>query len=261
MMATLNSNVVVDGDSQNNIFKVTILPPFWADRPALWFSQAEAIFETAGITRDRAKYGYVLSQLPERFAAEVEDIITNPPNEDRYNYLKAELIRRRVRQQLSKEELGERKPTQFLAHLRAIAGNSLHNEAILKQVFFRRLPSQMQNVFSGHTDIPLEKLASLADRILDFPNQNTRSAPSPSSESESSENDPQIEDLTHRVDSLTRQVSILTLKLMENVTSNKTQSRGGSGNDICWYHRRWQNKAHKCVFPCGWNGSPKRDRF
>lgn len=271
MMATLNSDVAnLDNTTPSNIFKVTILPPFWPERPALWFSQAEAIFETAGITRDSAKYGYVVSQLPEKFAAEVEDIITNPPNEDKYQYLKSELIRRRIRQLLGKEELGDRKPTQFLGHLRAIAGHSLHNETILKQLFFRRLPSNVQNIFAGHTDLPLEKLASLADRILDVSTQNcpARPASSASTESDSSDkSDPEIEDLSRRVDALMRQVGVLTVRVLQNqnASSSRSRSRGPyrPEQDFCWYHRRWRNKAHKCIIPCAWNeiSLPKRGRM
>uniref|UniRef100_A0A5S6R653 C2H2-type domain-containing protein n=1 Tax=Trichuris muris TaxID=70415 RepID=A0A5S6R653_TRIMR len=104
------------------------LPPFWADRPALWFAQVEAQFTVAGITQEATKFAYVVSQLEGRYAAEVEDIITNPPARNAYSHLRNELIRRvsvsteqRVRQVLTEEMLGERKPSQFLRHLRSFA--------------------------------------------------------------------------------------------------------------------------------------------
>jgi hypothetical protein len=70
------------------------LPPFWPKRPALWFAQTEAQFELAGITSERTKYSHVISQLDHRYAAEVADIITSPPERDQYTTLKAELVRR-----------------------------------------------------------------------------------------------------------------------------------------------------------------------
>jgi hypothetical protein len=54
------------------------LPPFWAERPAVWFAQAEAQFTLAGISSEQTKFCYVISQLDQRYAAEVEDIISQP---------------------------------------------------------------------------------------------------------------------------------------------------------------------------------------
>jgi hypothetical protein len=110
------------------IYKVAVrLPPFWPDRPALWFVQAEAQFELAAITSEKTKFN-IISQLDHRHAAEVEDVITSPPEREPYKTLKSELVRRlstsreeRVRQLLMREEIGDRKPSQFLGHLKSLA--------------------------------------------------------------------------------------------------------------------------------------------
>ena len=58
------------------VYRVSVrLPPFWPDRPAVWFAQAESQFELAAITRQRTKFNYVVSQLNHQQAAEVEDIV------------------------------------------------------------------------------------------------------------------------------------------------------------------------------------------
>jgi hypothetical protein len=111
------------------VYRIAVrLPHFWPDRPALRFAQAEAQFDLAGITRLKTKFSYVGSQLHQQHAAEVEDLITSPPEEEPYHRLKAELMRRlstsreqRVRQLLSHEEMGERKLSQFLRNLKALA--------------------------------------------------------------------------------------------------------------------------------------------
>ena len=59
-----------------------LLQPFWPDRPALWFAQAEAQFELAAVTRQRTKFNFVVSQLNQQHAAEMEDIITAPPEHE-----------------------------------------------------------------------------------------------------------------------------------------------------------------------------------
>ena len=56
------------------------LPPFWPDRPAIWFAQAESQFEWAAITRQRTKFNYIVSQLNQQQASKMQDIITAPRN-------------------------------------------------------------------------------------------------------------------------------------------------------------------------------------
>ncbi|XP_045498523.1 uncharacterized protein LOC123696400 isoform X3 [Colias croceus] len=111
------------------------LPPFWADDPALWFAQVEGQFFLAGITSDTTKFYHISSQLEQRFAQEVKDIIKNPPAENKYKKLKTELIKRltasqerRIQQLLAQEELGDRKPSQFLRHLQNLAGPAVPDE-------------------------------------------------------------------------------------------------------------------------------------
>jgi hypothetical protein len=60
------------------------LPPFWTERPASWFTQAEAQFHLTGINSELTKFYYVVSQLDARITAEVDDIIRSPPQQDPY---------------------------------------------------------------------------------------------------------------------------------------------------------------------------------
>jgi hypothetical protein len=97
------------------------MSPFWPDRPALWFAQVEAQFELAGFTNQETKFNQVVSQLQQQHAEEVEDIITTPLQDNPYDRLKAELVKRlstsreqRVIQLLSHEEMGDRNTSHFL---------------------------------------------------------------------------------------------------------------------------------------------------
>jgi hypothetical protein len=97
------------------------LPPFWTERPASWFTQAEAQFHLAGINSELTKFYYVVSQLDARITAEVDDIIRSPPQQDPYTTPKTELIKRVcpsrdqcTRQLFTLEEMGDRRPSQFL---------------------------------------------------------------------------------------------------------------------------------------------------
>jgi hypothetical protein len=128
---------------------VILLPAFWAERPVVWFAQAEAQFSLAGITSEKTKFFYIISQLDHRYATEVEDIITYPPERDPYTTLKAELVGRltpsknqRVCQLPTQEEMDDRMLSQFLQHLRGLA--LYMTEYLLRTISASRLPPNIQ---------------------------------------------------------------------------------------------------------------------
>ncbi|CAB0033516.1 unnamed protein product [Trichogramma brassicae] len=151
------------------------LPAFWPDRPSLWFAQADSQFILSDIRVESTKFHYVVSQLDARVALEVEDIITNPPDENPYTFLRLKLIERlsaseeqRVRQLISEEELGDRKPSQFLRHLRSLAGATIVQDNLMRQLWLHRLPSSVRAILATQTDAALDKLAELADKIIEI---------------------------------------------------------------------------------------------
>ncbi|PNF14234.1 hypothetical protein B7P43_G12202 [Cryptotermes secundus] len=128
------------------------LPPFWAERPAVWFAQAEAQFTLAGISSEQTKFCYVISQL------------------DQYTLLRTELVRRlspspeqRIRQLLTIEEIGDRKPSQFLRYLKSLAPEVSDN--VIRSVWTSRLPRNVQSFLAGQNESNLEAAALCADRI------------------------------------------------------------------------------------------------
>ncbi|KAK3916941.1 Cobyric acid synthase [Frankliniella fusca] len=149
------------------------LPPFWRDRPTLWFSQVEAQFSLAGITQEATKYAYVVSHLDEKYANEV-DIITSPPAENPYTTLKTALIKRvslpedqRIKQLLIDEDIGDRKPSQYLRHLRSLAGPAFGQDKLLRTIWLQRLPINAQAILQTQpATASLDDLAEVADKIV-----------------------------------------------------------------------------------------------
>ncbi|GFU60348.1 uncharacterized protein TNCV_3307971 [Trichonephila clavipes] len=104
------------------------LPPFWVDKPTVWFAQAESQFALAHITSDATKVHYIVANLDSRYAAEND---------------------RRVRKLLGREELGDRKPSQFLRHLRSLAGDIEIKPALFRLLLLQRLPLHAQAILQG----------------------------------------------------------------------------------------------------------------
>jgi hypothetical protein len=233
------------------------LPPFWPDRVHVWFAQAEAQFLLAGITTDDTKYSHVLSQMDHRIAGEIEDIVINPPAEDKYKKLKDTLISRlsaseeqRVKRLLSDEELGDRKPSQFLRHLRSLAGTTLSDENILRQLWLRRLPQYVQGILAAQGDLNLERIADIADKIIE-------AQPCPANAYAVSSSPP-INTMMLQIEELNKQVAALTSALSDrsrprtrpNSRARSTSLRKSPKSILCWYHGRFGKNARRCISPC-----------
>ncbi|XP_011705817.1 PREDICTED: uncharacterized protein LOC105461018 [Wasmannia auropunctata] len=126
------------------------MPEFTPADPELWFSIVDRSFQAAGITVDATKFGYALTAIGPRYTVEVRDVIMNSPAENAYETLKAELIKRlslsqehKTRRLLEHEEIGDRKPSKFLRHLRSLAG-SVVGDGVLRTIWLSRLPAYIQ---------------------------------------------------------------------------------------------------------------------
>ncbi|CAH2087471.1 unnamed protein product [Euphydryas editha] len=254
--------------SDIEIFKVGArLPPFWPEEPELWFAQVEGQFTISGITSDATKFYYIVGQLDMEFSREVKDIITSPPLTNKYLKLKTELIKRltsskekKLKQLLMHEELGDRKPSQFLRHLKSLAGANVPDD-FLRTIWVSRLSHGIQTVLASQpSSTYIDDLADLADRVheLATPSPAVASASQPQPSSGSA-----FEVLTREVAELRRQFQQLasgrrsrssTRFARSSQHRSASRSRRSQSNfrkyPLCWYHRKFGVKASKCVNPC-----------
>jgi hypothetical protein len=101
----------------------------------------------------------------------VEDIITSPPQQDPYSKLRTELLKRlflsreqRAHRIITLEELGDRKPSQFLRHLRSLVPDL--PDYFLRAIWTSRLPAKVQATLACHPEVELDVAADCADRII-----------------------------------------------------------------------------------------------
>ncbi|BES92059.1 Hypothetical protein NTJ_04867 [Nesidiocoris tenuis] len=235
------------------------IPPFWSSKPALWFASLEAQFNLGGITRDITKYWHVVSKLDCEQAAIVEDVITNPPIGNAYDKIKTELVNRlsasqemKLKQLLESEEIGDRNPSRFLRHLQSLAGQNVPI-ALLRTLWIGRLPVNIQTILATQPDTAsLEDLGKLADKINEIvPTQPVTAATSSNN---------QYNDIQQQIAALTEKVEVLTFpnkckcqkRQRFRSRSPVKQNQYQKDEDLCYYHRTYGAKAHKCVPPCSY---------
>ncbi|CAN7981532.1 unnamed protein product, partial [Ixodes pacificus] len=251
------------------------LPPFWPADPALWFAQVEAQFSTRRITAQMTKFHHVITALSPTETTEVRDLILTPPDDNPFDKLKLELIRRnsaseqkRLQQLLTAEDLGDRKPSQMLRRMTQLLGEKASNvdDSILHQLFLQRLPANVCMVLAAAGDIPLHDLAALADKVLEVasptvsniqaPHQAQQTTVSATSASPSSA---QFCTLQSEIRNLTTAIAALQTKRgrsPERRSGYRSRSRSrSSSTNICWYHRRFGDNATKCTTPCHYTGN------
>lgn len=232
-------------------------PPFWPEEPAVWFAQLEGNFALAGIKDDETKYYYVQSTLEHRYAAEVKDIILSPPAKGKYEKIKSELIKRlsttrakQVQQLMVHEELGDRRPAQFLRHLQHLAGPNVPEEFILS-MWTSRLPNNIQTAIASQPNMSLQELADLADRVFDIvpasPQVAAAQAHTPMLDAIAK----QLEALTQRVKSISTRGRSSRSKSQNDRSSSTTRSESNYRRfPTCWFHFKFGKKATKCLKPC-----------
>lgn len=259
-------------DDKHEVQRVAVrVPQFWPEEPALWFAQLEQQFLLSGVTSDQTKFAHLSTNLDLAYAREVRDIITKPPATGKYEKLKTELIRRlsisherRVKQLLTYEELGDRRPSQFLRHLENLAGPSIPKD-FLQTIWSSRLPQNIQTVLASQPSLDLDNLADLADRVYDLAQSTpvvaaTSSAAHPSSSTAA----PSSEHLLEEIRQLKERLADLTVANQHHARSRSrsrydrySRSRSRSrpqqpppGHPHCFYHYTYGDKAKKCKPPC-----------
>uniref|UniRef100_A0A6P7GI94 Uncharacterized protein LOC114338493 n=1 Tax=Diabrotica virgifera virgifera TaxID=50390 RepID=A0A6P7GI94_DIAVI len=222
------------------------IPPFWPNDPETWFLQVENQFTLANITSDATKFNYIVANLETVYREDVK--------------LKSELIKRlsasqqqKIKRLLDHEELGDRRPSQFLRNLQSLAGTTVPDN-IVRSLWLGRLPSSTQAILATQAKASLDAVAELADTISEdiAPSVNMSEVPNA------------------REGTIEIKIQLASLSQAQAQTNtyrrNRSNSRGRPyprdrsysrerNSDICWYHYRFGHQAQKCSHPCKHQGN------
>lgn len=234
------------------------LPPFWPSDPEVWFAQVDAHFTTRRVTSQKARFDHVIASLSPEFATEVRDLILKPPAERPYDILREQLTKRtaaseqrKLQQLFTTEELGDRKPTQLLRRMQQLLGDrpGITDGAFLRELFLQRLPSNVRMVLASTPDVSLEKVAELADKVMEVATPSVSAVATNALTTE-------VEQLRTEVTRLQRLVASLSHRSRSHSRTSPSRSpspapSGASTESTrCWYHRKYGDRAQKCRPPC-----------
>jgi hypothetical protein len=221
------------------------LPPFWVDNAEVWFLQAEAQFAIAGITSERTAFYHVLAALPQHVVVSVLDVVRAAGTAAApFTDLKTRLLGgytqtkwARMFQLIHHPGLGDQRPSQLMDKMLALLSAGTKPDEVFMGLFMDRLPVEMRAQLSLQDYESPRHLAAAADLIWDARGPTAAVPPAVNAVMRDGRN-----------------------------RSRSPSGKGGRGGGrrnrastpgpgLCFFHRRFAEKAHRCEPPCTWAGN------
>lgn len=259
-------------EDQQSVNRVAArLPPFWEENPDIWFAQVEAQFIVAGITVDDTKFNHVIGNIDGKILSRVSNIVISPPVANKYEALKAAILiafadsqQKKSSKLLAEIELGDRKPSELLNHMRKLADNKVTDD-FLRTLWSRCLPANVSAILST-SEADLSGLAKMADKIMEVADFSTHISAVSSIQTASQPLDQKITQLEKALVDLNSQMKNISMSLNKIRSRSRSRSRSHAASstsstdaDLCWYHKKFADKAHKCIEPCSFKSETKND--
>lgn len=273
------------------------VPDFYQDDPKTWFLVVETEFRSFPSCSDNIKFSTVIKALDSGTLKQIHDILSNPPERNKYEAVKNAIIERLassrqkdIRKLLKGMTLENRKPSQLLREMKDIAGTSIDND-ILHQLWLDCLPADIRTLLIINDNENLETLAKVADRIMEsrgsFVMSTTTSVDriDPPNKTykdlEKKIDDTQtmlatcireIKNVKDRQEQLAQQLQQISSPPLQVIPPlqqqfaqipqqfrGRSRSRSRRHNDqgVCYYHQRFGTEAKFCTMPCTYNKNTK----
>lgn len=192
------------------------LPEFWTDNPALWFHSIEAQFHIRNIVADETKFYYVVAALPSSVANAVASTLRAPPDQNKYTALKKALTDfyepPPLKRLLAFLQQGPTPDRRPRETLKQISALSDNLAEWRMAAFVQAMPPTVQAHLLARTFNDVTEMASVAEALV------SQGLP----------------DTIHVVRS----------------KPSRPPTSSSSSDGICYYHRRFGDKAKQCRPPC-----------
>ncbi|GFS91608.1 transposon Tf2-9 polyprotein [Trichonephila clavipes] len=131
-----------------------------------------------------------------------------------------------------------------------------HNvpEELMLELFLQQLPTAVQTILASITPITVEKAAEVADRILEVSTPTVSLSTNAIASSSENRILQEIERLHKRIDDLTMKERRTPERRNSSRPRNRSRNRSFSRSreSCCWYHKKFQERAKKCIPPCSY---------
>ena len=268
------------------------LPHFTPDEPDLWLVQVQCAFDVSGVHSDELRFKLLVANLPAGIAAQVKDVIRTTRS---FTALSTALQTRlaqsraeRLQSLLSRQQLGDQKPTLLLRSMRnelSAAGDAPADTELFRTLFQQRLPQSVRAALALlPADSSLDTLAQAADRYLDAtgPEQRVAAvaaaqpAPPPPAAAPPAPGATGLEYVVATLVAKMEQLEASNRRLQDAIHQGRSQGRSQSrrrqssrprrpqtparaqspahtGQRLCWYHEQFGAEARRCTPPCTWS--------
>lgn len=269
------------------------VPPFWRDKPRLWFITFEAA--TRDVKKSEAQRAQmVIAQLEKEDIEQICDLLYNPPADHQYTAIKERLISvyeesdsKQLQKLLSDMDLGDQKPSQLLRRMRSLAHKKVPDDT-LRLMWMNLLPAHVRSVLVVSDTISketaLEELAKLADKMMEQTSEISAVSVASTSTQQSRDEPVGIQNLVEEIRKL--HLEIAELKTYRHSrhdrsrtpprryygrnprnsyrarSSSRSRSRSSTPappSTHCFYHRRFGKNARHCTTPCNYNTDTKTE--
>lgn len=239
------SSDTTNGVRNPNIHHVSVKIPNPFPNVILWFKQVDASFELSRVTDEVTKYFHLISNLPAEILMKYQshlDASTPHP----YTNLRGAMVKDfenktklSVADMLKDNSLGNRSPSEALRQIRyqtQLLDPSNHdpNSALIRELFMRLLPGNVQIILLAQPSEDLSHQAALADKIINVKHSENSSACM----------------ALDTVSECTLKEEVLHLR--EEINELRRRQAYQNDSRFCYYHKTFGNNARKCQPPCEW---------